>query len=70
MDIINTPRAAIVPARIAWLASFYNRLVDAIIANYKFRSTRKALSNLSERELTDIGIAKDEINAVSRRVAK
>jgi len=48
--------------------SFVSRLVSLFIAWNERRATRNALSQLSDRELDDIGLSRGDIDLVARNV--
>jgi uncharacterized protein YjiS (DUF1127 family) len=49
------------------VGSFFNRVVAAVAAWNDRRITRKALSQLSDRELEDIGLSRADIETISER---
>jgi uncharacterized protein YjiS (DUF1127 family) len=62
MAHIETRRAAAHPAD-----QLTSRVANAIISWRNRRATRKALAELSDRELDDIGIHRSDIDRVARR---
>lgn len=64
MALIDTPRAH---AHTRPALGLVARLVEAVISWNDRRATRKALSQLSDRELDDIGLSRGDIERVARR---
>jgi uncharacterized protein YjiS (DUF1127 family) len=64
MALIDTSRAHAHPRP---ALGFISRLVEAVISWNDRRATRKALSQLSDRELDDIGLSRGDIDRVARR---
>ncbi len=64
MALIDTPRA---PAHTRPAFGLLSRLVEAVISWNDRRATRKALAQLSDRELDDIGLNRGDIDRVARR---
>jgi len=64
MALIDTPRAHAHGRPALGLVS---RLVEAVISWNDRRATRKALSQLSDRELDDIGLSRGDIDRVASR---
>jgi len=64
MALVDTPRdhAHTRPA-----FGFVSRLVEAVISWNDRRATRKALAQLSDRELDDIGLNRGDIDRVASR---
>ncbi|MEL6585973.1 MAG: DUF1127 domain-containing protein [Pseudomonadota bacterium] len=50
------------------LGAVFSNLLGAVVAWNDQRVTAKALNQLSDRELDDIGLVRADIDAVSRRV--
>jgi len=48
--------------------SFVSRLFAVLVAWNERRATRNALSQLSDRELDDIGLSRGDIDAVARNI--
>lgn len=68
MAAIDTSRTVYGSAPVAnRQGSFLNSLVGAFIAWNDARVTRKALGSLSDRELSDIGLARSDIDMIATR---
>ncbi len=67
MDIINSTRPAPFGAVInTVITNVFGGAVSFVIAEYKASRTRKALENLSARQLADIGLNREDIGKASR----
>lgn len=68
MAAIDTTRTAFAaPAVANRSGTFLSRLMGTFSAWNDARLTRKALHALSDRELDDIGLARNEIDAIAAR---
>jgi uncharacterized protein YjiS (DUF1127 family) len=52
----------------ASFGGFFARTLDMIASWNERRATRNALSQLSDRELDDIGLVRGDINAIARQI--
>jgi uncharacterized protein YjiS (DUF1127 family) len=52
----------------AGFGGFFARVLGAVSAWNERRTTRNALSQLSDRELDDIGLVRGDIDAIARQV--
>ncbi len=67
MDIINTTRPAPFGAVVKTIASnIFGGMVSFVISEFKANRTHKALSDLSPRQLEDIGLTPGDIAQASR----
>ncbi|WP_298678734.1 DUF1127 domain-containing protein [uncultured Lentibacter sp.] len=65
MAAIEYTRAQQVAASNGRIGQFFVHLTAAFVAWNDARSTRKALSQLSDRELEDIGLCRGDIDAIA-----
>lgn len=65
--IANTRPAPFGAVAILRVVNAFNTASDMMIASYKAKQTRDALSKLSARQLEDIGLSFDDIAKVSRQ---
>ncbi|SLN58099.1 hypothetical protein ROG8370_02651 [Roseovarius gaetbuli] len=52
----------------AGFGGFFARVLGVVSAWNERRATRNALSQLSDRELDDIGLARGDINEIARQI--
>ena len=55
---------------IGWLERSITRMVDAYLEHRRYHATVKALGDLNQRLLTDIGVERAQIELVAQQVAK
>ncbi|SEL83573.1 protein of unknown function [Roseovarius azorensis] len=65
MAVIDSTRSHV---STAGFGSLMTRVYDTIVAWNERRATRKALSQLSDRELDDIGLSRGDIDLVARQI--
>ncbi|MBZ4022591.1 primosomal protein DnaI [Rhodobacter sp. TJ_12] len=53
------------PAR-ADRADFFTRIMDAVTLWHDARQTRRTLARFSDRELSDIGLSRDDLDRIGR----
>ena len=67
MTFLDTPRSTILSTPRSAVAQFFAAMFNAIASWNDKRITLKVLSQLSMRELNDIGLAPGDIDRISRR---
>ena len=67
MAFLDTSRSTTLSTLRSAVAQFFAAMFNAIASWNDTRITRKALSQLSMRELNDIGLAPGDIDRISRR---
>lgn len=65
MAVIDSTRS---PVFTSGSAGLLGRVLGAVVAWNERRVTRKALSQLSDRELDDIGLSRGDIDLVARSI--
>lgn len=66
MAVMDTTHSHVAPAGI--LGLIYTKTVGTLAAWNNVRATRKALAQLTDRELEDIGLSRGDIDYVARHV--
>ena len=66
MAAFETTRAPLLAANRGQVTSFFTSLVSTVIGWNDERRTRKALNDLSNHELEDIGLCRGDIDAIAR----
>ena len=56
-------------ARESWLAALRESIAQRIRWNAAYRETRRELERLSDRELADLGLARESIRAIASQAA-
>lgn len=67
MALLDTSRTAFGSiAAISWISRFFATATNAVVDWNDARITRDALSDLTDRELEDIGLCRGDIDGVAR----
>lgn len=71
MSVINTNRAVPLGSVTAFsFVSLFERVVDGFVAWRRAGATQKALSQLSDKQLADIGLHRGDIGELAQNLAR